>query len=140
MCLCQVKINGALLAIRMEHDSGQSNDGKISASAHTHSLTIESEHNYRDNTNYRGSVTFDERIASLSVTFDALCRTEDGCDTIKFYKSLDDMERNRNAIKNCNGSSRWASFAVQGNQMFYRYSWSRRRRACQFIATILLPC
>ena len=87
------------IVARFERPSG-SNDGKIQITGKGHVAIIESTHEYVNYGRLRGCIEF-EGAASLHVSFGSECRTESGCDWLRFYKSEADMNSDGSNIPNC---------------------------------------
>jgi hypothetical protein len=96
---------------------------RLIAEADVSAIAVESEHKYKDNVSYRGSVVF-EGALELSVEFDKRCNTESGCDKLTFFT---DEQYKTDAFSNSHefsgmGESNWRNFTVKSDRIFYSFS------------------
>ena len=96
---------------------------RVVAEAEVGAVVVESEHKYKDNVSYRGSVTI-EGAQELSIEFDKRCSTESGCDKLTFYTDEQYKADPFSASHEFSGSgeSVWRTFSVKSDRIFYIFT------------------
>jgi hypothetical protein len=96
---------------------------RLIAESDVAAVAVESEHKYRDNVSYRGSVVF-EGALELSVEFDKRCNTESGCDKLTFFADEQYKTDPFSSAHEFSGSGEinWKNFTVKSDRIFYSFS------------------